>query len=105
VKIREEGRIGAEKIFNYIKRFDRGDTLKAMRKALGILKKRSRYVRGMNIIMVNDEGIYVSSFFSEDEAYFTMHYREGADALTICSEPYPSESGWVSISNDSLRAW
>ncbi|UCF82908.1 MAG: hypothetical protein JSV50_17225, partial [Desulfobacteraceae bacterium] len=104
VRIREQGRIGAEKIFNYIKRFDKGDTLKALEKAVGIIKKRSNYIRAMNIIMVKDDTIYVSTSFNEDREYFTMHYKEGAE-LTICSEPYLSESGWQSIENNTVRAW
>jgi predicted glutamine amidotransferase len=104
VRIREQGRIGAEKIFNYIKRFDKGDTLKALEKAVGIIKKRSKYIRGMNIIMVKDDTIYVSTSFSEDKEYFTMHYKEGSE-LTICSEPYLSEPGWQSIENNTVRAW
>ena len=88
VKIREEGRIGAEKIFNYIRRFDKGDTNVALKKAVDIIKKRTRSIRGMNIIMVNESGIFVSSYFTADKAYFTMRYREGRE-LTICSAPYP----------------
>ena len=104
VKIRERGRIGAEKIFNYIRRFDRGNTQMALAKATGIIKKRTRYIRGMNIIMVNERGIFVFSFFSEDEDYFTMRYRNDRD-LIICSAPYPSEDNWHSVSNDSVRVW
>ena len=104
VKIREEGRIGAEKIFNYIRRFDRGDTRQALEKAVGIIKKRTRYIRGMNIIMVNDREILVSSYFSEDKAYFTLHYRQGRE-LVICSAPYPAEKNWQNIANDSVRIW
>ena len=104
VQIREQGRIGAEKIFNFIRRFDRGDTLKALEKAVGIIKKRTRYIRGMNIIMVNEGGIFVSSFFNEDEEYFTMRYREGTE-LIICSEPYPSGKKWQRIANNSVRVW
>lgn len=104
VKIREEGRIGAEKIFNYIRRFDKGNTREALAKAVGIIKARTAYIRGMNIIMVNDEGIHVSSFFTEDEDYFTMHYKED-EALIVCSDPYPSQDGWQSIANDSMRVW
>jgi len=104
VKIRERGRIGAEKIFNYIRRFDRGNTQMALAKATGIIKKRTRYIRGMNIIMVNEGGIFVFSFFSEDEDYFTMRYRNDRD-LIICSAPYPSEDNWHSVSNDSVRVW
>ena len=104
VKIREQGRIGAEKIFNYIRRFDKGDTRQALEKATGIIKKRTRYIRGMNIILVHDGGIFVSSFFNEDEEYFTMWYKEG-DKLIICSEAYPFESKWQKIANDSVRVW
>jgi glutamine amidotransferase len=104
VKVRVEGRIGAEKIFNYIRRFDNGNTLNALDKASAIIKKRTRYIRGMNIIMVNTEGIFMSSFFSEDEAYFSMHCREGRE-LIICSAPYPSKDNWQKIANDSVRVW
>ena len=104
VRIREHGRIGAEKIFNYIKRFDRGETLEALEKAVGIIKNRSKHIRGMNIIIVKDDAIYVSTSFNEDKDYFTMHFKEGAE-LTICSEPYLSESGWQSLPNNSMRMW
>lgn len=104
VKIREKGRIGAEKIFNYIRRFDKGDTRQALVKAVGIIRKRTRSIRGMNIIMVNDKGIFVSSYFTENEEYFTMRYREGRE-LVICSAPYPAEKNWQKIANDSVRVW
>ena len=104
VKIREKGRIGAEKIFNYIRRFDRGDTHAALIKAVEIIKKRTRHIRGMNIIMVNEGGIFVSSYFTEDDMYFTMTYREGRE-LVICSAPYPGEDNWQPIANNSVRAW
>ena len=104
VKIREKGRIGAEKIFNYIRRFDRGDTHAALIKAVEIIKKRTRHIRGMNIIMVNEGGIFVSSYFTEDDMYFTMTYREGRE-LVICSAPYPGEDNWQPVANNSVRAW
>ena len=104
VKIREEGRIGAEKIFNYISRFDHGDTRQALIKAVGIIKKRTRHIRGMNIIMVNETGIFASSYFTEDDAYFTMRYREDT-GLVICSDPYPSEDNWQKFANDTVRKW
>src|SRR5210317_930256 len=104
VKIREQGRIGAEKIFNYIRRFDRGDTRQALEKAVGIIRKRTRSIRGMNIIMVNETGIFVSSYFTADDTYFTISYREGHE-LIICSAPYPGEENWRPIANDSVRVW
>jgi len=104
VKIRETGRIGAEKIFNYIRRFDKGDTRKALVKATAIIKKKTRHIRGMNIIMVNEKGIFLFSFFSEDEEYFTLRYREDRQ-LIICSAPYPDKHTWQRIANDSVRVW
>jgi predicted glutamine amidotransferase len=104
VKIQENGRIGAEKIFNFIRRFDRGDTGKALSKAAGIIRKRTRHIRGMNIVMVNESGIFVSSFFTEDAAYFTMAYKQDPE-LVICSDPYPNETGWQQIPNDSQKVW
>ncbi len=65
VKIREQGRIGAEKIFNFIRRFDSGDTLAALKKAVGIIRNRTRFIRAMNIIMVKERNIYLSTFFTE----------------------------------------
>lgn len=104
VKIREKGRIGAEKIFNYIQRFNKGDTQQALIKAGEIIRKRTRHIRGMNIIMVNDSGVFVSSYFTEDEDYFTLHYRQD-DQLVICSAPYSGESDWHKIDNDSVKGW
>jgi predicted glutamine amidotransferase len=104
VKIREKGRIGAEKIFNFIRRFDNGDTLGALKKAVEIIRSRTRSIRAMNIIMVKERAIYLSSYFSGDEDYFTMRYKEDPE-LVICSEAYPSEKGWKSISNETVRAW
>jgi predicted glutamine amidotransferase len=104
VKIREEGRIGAEKIFNFIRRFDSGDTLAALKKAAGLIRNRTRFIRAMNIIMVKGRDIYLSTFFTGDEEYFTIRYKEGPE-LVICSEAFPSEEGWCGIANDTIREW
>ncbi|MEW5909740.1 MAG: hypothetical protein AB1659_08075 [Thermodesulfobacteriota bacterium] len=104
VRIKAEGRIGAEKIFNFILRFDGGDLSAALQKGVGIIRKRTRSIRGMNIIMVRDRGIYLSTFFQGDPEYFTMHYKDEQE-LIICSEPFPSELGWKNIQNDTVRVW
>ena len=39
VRIREEGRIGAEKVFNYVKRFDRGDMHEALERGLAVIRE------------------------------------------------------------------
>ncbi len=102
VKINAEGRIGAEKIFNFIKRFDKGDMFDALAKGVEIINKRSRYIRAMNIIIGDEEKAYVSSLFNEDEDYFTMHYKKSADRLIICSQPFDNEKDWQKIKNNSV---
>ena len=100
VKIKSEGRIGAEKIFNFIKRFNKSNMLEALRKGVDIINKRSTYVRAMNIIMTTKNSVYVSSTYNEDPDYFGMHYKQTKDQLIICSEIYPNESVWNEIENN-----
>jgi glutamine amidotransferase len=102
VRIREEGRIGAEKIFNFIKRFDHGDLGAALQKGTSLIRKRTRYVRAMNIIMTDKQRFYVSSFYAENPTYFQMAVKQGQD-LVICSVPFPGESGWEALPNNSFR--
>ncbi len=99
VKIKADGRIGAEKIFNFIKRFDKSGMDKALPKGVEIIEKKSAYIRAMNIIIAEKEKVYYSSLFNEDEKYFTMHYKQSDDGLIICSEVYPNETGWNKIEN------
>jgi predicted glutamine amidotransferase len=100
VRIKANGRIGAEKIFNYVKRFNQGDMGAALAKGTDIIEKRSRYVRAMNIIMADANGIYVSSSFGENPEYFQMQVAQSEDRLTICSSPLRqgdahAEQGWA----------
>ena len=104
VRIKEEGRIGAEKIFNFIKRFDEGNIKKALEKGASIIKNNSGYIRGMNIIIADKKHIFLYTFFSQEPDYYTMHYKEGKE-LVVCSESYPDEKGWHSIANDTLEVW
>ena len=105
VKISEQGRIGAEKIFNFIKRFDRGDLLEALKKGVEIIRKRTQYVRAMNIILADKKAAYVASVFNEDPEYFTLHYRQTPDQLVICSERLAPDGGWAKIENNTIRSF
>jgi predicted glutamine amidotransferase len=100
VKIKSEGRIGAEKIFNFIKRFNNGDMNSALEKSVKIINKRSKYVRAMNIFIADKESVYVSSTYNEDPDYFGMHYKKTDNELIICSEFYPNEANWKPIENN-----
>ncbi len=101
VKINSEGRIGAEKIFNYIKRFDKGNMHDAILKATGIINKKTSYIRAMNIIMCDKENTYAYSLFNEDPGYFTMYFKNDS-ALVISSMKFSGEDSWTPIENNTL---
>jgi len=100
VRIKEEGRIGAEKIFNFILRFYQGDMEEALAKGVEQIKLKSSYVRAMNIIIADQDSVFVSANHNEDPGYFTMHKKVTDESLIICSEKYPGETGWEQIENN-----
>ena len=105
VRIKEKGRIGAEKIFNFIKRFDRGDLDEALRRATRVIEKRTRYVRAMNIVIADSRAVHVASSFREDPGYFQMHRFRSADTLIVCSAPYEAGGDWQRIANRSVARY
>lgn len=105
VRISEKGRIGAEKIFNFILRFDKGDLKRAMEKALPIIEKKTRYIKAMNMIIANTDGIFVSSQFNEDADYFTMYFKQEDNRLIICSEYYPNQNNWQKIETKKVKVF
>jgi len=96
VRLKVPGRIGAEKIFNFIKRLNRGDLYTAFRKATYIIGKQSQLVRAMNILMTDGQHIYLQSRFSEDPGYFTL-YRRAGTGDAFCSQPLSGT--WQAIAN------
>lgn len=105
VRIEEAGRIGAEKIFNYIKRFDRGDLEAAIARGTRIIVRRAAFLRAMNMAIVDAERACVSTRFSEDPDYFTLHVRRDEGGFRICSEEYGSVGGWEPIANGALKVF
>jgi predicted glutamine amidotransferase len=105
VRIREHGRIGAEKVFNYIKRFDKGDMLHALRRALGIIEQRSRYVRAMNIVIASTRQAWVATKYNEDPDYFQMHRYRSNDVHILCSEAYPGGQDWLPVPNGTMESF
>jgi glutamine amidotransferase len=102
VKIKEEGRIGAEKIFNYIKRFDKNNPEDMLKKGTEVIVKHSNYIRAMNIILSGKDASYIYSFFNEDPEYFTMYIKQEPDIIIVSSEKLPGYSDWNSIPNNTL---
>ena len=108
VKVKAEGRIGAEKIFNYIKRFNRGDVAAAVRRGTGVIVKRTRYVRAMNFILASPQTAHLCSLFNEDPDYFQLQSASHGRTRIVCSEryPLPVEWGdvWTPVPNNSYES-
>ena len=105
VRIRQAGRIGAEKVFNYVKRFDRGDLGRALARGASVIEKRTRYVRAMNIIMASRDRVYAMSRFNEDPDYFQLRRWTSGDRLIISSEPYPGRGDWARLDNGAVESY
>jgi len=105
VRIKEDGRIGAEKIYRYIMRFQERGLKEAIEKGAMIITQRSRYVRAMNILLTDGETVFIRSQFGEDPDYFTMHRTTGDQGERIlCSDPWPGTSGWSPIPVNEVQA-
>ena len=104
VRLKAEGRIGAEKVFNVIRRSAGGKGLEALRRAVRVIESRSRYVKAMNIIVSDAANAWVSSLFNEDADYFTLRRRVRGGVTVVCSEPYPGTGGWESLENRFMGA-
>lgn len=110
VRIREQGRIGAEKVFNFVKRFDRGDLRGALERGLPLIEKRTRYLRAMNIVVTDASlRVTVASRFNEDPDYFQMHRATVRGASVLCSAKYPEAVApggrpvdWEPIANGTI---
>lgn len=103
VRIKEKGRIGAEKIFNYLLRFHKNDLLAALIKSTDIIEKRSSYIRAMNIIISDYQHVCLASVYNQEPDYFTMHEKRSENRLVVCSEPFAGESGWRSVANRTKK--
>ena len=101
VRIKSEGRIGAEKIYNYIRRFDKGDKLAALGKATSIIKKQSSYIRAMNIIISDGNTSWLSTNYSENPDYFQMVQKQDGNIKLVCSHPFANQTDWTRIENNT----
>jgi glutamine amidotransferase len=102
VRIREQGRIGAEKIFNYVKRFDENTMFESIQRGVKVIEKRTRYVRAMNFIMASLDSTYLATLYGENAGYFQLHRRHDAEMDRVCSAAYPGERGWQVIDNHTI---
>ena len=102
VRVREEGRIGAEKIFNYTRRFSHLGALPALRKSVEVIEKRTRYVRAMNLIMATPERSLLATVYNENPGYFQMQRASVGSLDVVCSEQYPVGGSWRPVENRTV---
>ncbi len=105
VRIKSHGRIGAEKIFNFIKKFDKGNISTALEKGASIIKKRTENLRGMNIIITNGERAFAYSTFTMDDDYFTMRYSINDSRTIICSEQINIQVKWEKVLTNKVQVF
>lgn len=100
VRLKSVGRIGAEKIFNTVRRMYRGNYAQATRRAVMVLNRRTRYIRAMNFFLASPAEIQVCSQFGENPDYFQMRETRLGETRIICSESYPLEGAfWKRVPN------
>jgi len=105
VSLQAEGRIGAEKLLNFLRRFRGGDRRECLLRALASVKRKSRYIRAMNFVLADANALYIHALFGENPAYFTLHKKLAGTQFIVCSEPFPGESGWNSMPNNCLEVY
>jgi predicted glutamine amidotransferase len=105
VRIKSEGCIGAEKVFNYIKRFTEDDVVAGLQKGTSLITKQTRHVKAMNIIMADKQRVYVHEQWNEEGAYHTLHTKQVGNGFIICSAPYPDEEKWYAIPNNTTQVF
>jgi len=92
VRLKQLGRIGAEKIFNTILECNTtNDIGEALTRAVRVIRSRTRYIRAMNIIIAVRDKAYIYSQAAEDPDYFTMQVSCDKP-LVICSDRYRDPS-------------
>jgi predicted glutamine amidotransferase len=101
VRITIEGRIGAEKIFNYVQKLSKRSIMEGLQKSLPIIEKRSSYVRAMNMIIAEGDRLYAATIYNEDPEYFTMHMHKGEGMTIVCSQPI-GNMDWSRIENYTI---
>ena len=95
VSLAVPGRIGAEKLFRFLRRLGADTGMDRFRHAVDVVRRRTHYVRAMNLVLATGPTLRLATWFSEEPDYFTIHVsREGARTV-VSSEPFSGPANWV----------
>ncbi len=102
VRLSLPGKIGAEKIWNYLKTLLlKKNPVDALEKTGLLLKKNSRTVQALNIGLSDGKHLYALNYFTKHPQYYRLHRHKDSNLSVICSEPLelielsPTESGTI----------
>ncbi len=99
-----EGRIGAQKLFSYLKQaLKTKDGSQALHQLDETVLAHSRQVVGMNIGLVKDENFYALCEYGDNAAYFGLNYLTTPDLTMICSERLPAYT-WNTMQKSQVLA-
>jgi len=105
VKLNANGRIGAEKIFNFILRMNKGQIVATLNRAIPIIDRRTEYIRALNFVISDGYEFYVSNFYNEDPDYFNLHLGRNEDKVIISSVPYETDVKWEQLDNYTVEVF
>ena len=57
----------------------------------------------MNFIIASDRNSNFASIFNENQSYFQMYETEQKGVHIVCSSPYPGQTNWFPIKNETIR--
>jgi predicted glutamine amidotransferase len=85
--IEVEGEIGAQKIFNLIKRFlSKMEIKEAIRKTQILIEKNSREIKALNIGICDKRNFFVLCRYSRQKDYYEIKYFKNSKNSLVCSE-------------------
>jgi predicted glutamine amidotransferase len=102
VRLKEQGRIGAEKLFKFLLRFSR-DGVPELTRGIAAVTRMTRHIRAMNFVLADGERFFAYSQFSENPDYFTVHTLRAGRRVVICSQPLSGEAGWSPLRRGVLE--
>lgn len=89
VKIKIDGKIGAQKLFNLIKKIYQENNNDYWKKFFKYVIDNTEFIVGMNIILLdlNLKKLNLISVFNKHPDYFTLRLYQDENLIIVCSQP------------------
>jgi len=80
-----------------------GHMLGALARGTDLIRKQTKYIRAMNIMIADKDHAYVASIFNEDPDYFTMQRCREGNKLIVASDRLSDAGGWEPIPKGTVE--